>query len=67
MRDRKAEEKRNQSETTGTMVKKESLEGKSVILASGRYEMRGDLAMKGKTYMQLLYRDVLDKNQMTGV
>lgn len=30
--------------------------------------MRGDLGMKvGKTYMQLLCRDVLDKNQMTGV
>lgn len=39
MRDRKAEEKRNQSETAGTMVKKESLEGKSVILAFGRYEI----------------------------
>lgn len=46
----------------------ENLEGKSVILAFGRYETRGDLGMKvGKTYMQLLRREVLDKNQMTGV
>jgi len=30
--------------------------------------MRGDLRMKvGKTYMQLLCTDVLDKNQMTEV
>ena len=30
--------------------------------------MRGDLGMKvGKTYMQLLRGEVLDKSQMTGV